>query len=333
MRPTGTSDDERRPPGRRWVSLLLEALADALDGTSWTGIAAYGDQHNNELIEVRMDDGRELMIKRSPHEWADARFDASRLAARLLRCSTDVVAPVHIQPPAGVVDRPLEIYWKVALPTLRDLWRDVPRVDRPRLFRDWGALARRVHRVRRPGFGHLRSATAGASLDVFLRHDLAHRLLPAVRGVWPAGCRSVERLLASVGRVAPRAARRGARLVHNDLHMDNVLCRREGGRVRCVGLIDLEAATGAPPESDLASAAVLHGPNFGQPLPDDWLHHLRSGYADRLDPLVARFFRAYHLVNLGFYSALVGRREHASTVARMARAAVDRLDDPVRAHA
>lgn len=333
MEPTETRSgrDRRRS---RWMATLLEALRDSLDGAPPVQVVAAGEDHNNDLFEIRLGDGRILMAKRAAHDWAAPRFEASRIASRMLRRQADVITPVHLDPPDGVTNRPLEIYWKVPLPTLADLWPEIASDERPAVLREWGGLLRRTHEVRLPGFGALPGlAEANGSLGEYLRYDLAERLLPAVRSIWPDGRRSVQRLVAAIDRIAPAADARGARLVHNDLHMGNVLCERRAGRVRCVGLIDFEAAAAGPPETDLASAAVLHGPSFGQRLDRGWFEHLRDGYGDRLLAGALLFFRGYHLVNMGFYSALVDRPDHAHNVARLARATVERLESAALANA
>ena len=77
-------------------------------------------------------------------------------------------------------------------------------------------------------------------------------------------------------------------------------------------------AAGGPRELDLAHALVLHGPLFAQQLHDGWFEELRLGYQHPLDPFALRWFAVYHLLNLGFFSALVGDREHAAAVAEAA---------------
>lgn len=67
-----------------------------------------------------------------------------------------------------------------------------------------------------------------------------------------------------------------------------------------------------------------HGPLFCHPLPEGWARWLREGYGSEPEPFALAFYRAYHLANLGYYSALVGHGEHAREVARA-------LDAEVRA--
>src|SRR5690606_27186047 len=94
----------------------------------------------------------------------------------------------------------------------------------------------------------------------------------------------------------------------------NVLCRVDDGTPTCVGLLDLDGASGAPPESDLARFDVLHGRLFGQPIERPVRERMREGYRGSIDETVLAFFRTAHLANLGFHSALVGDVEHAADV-------------------
>ena len=105
-------------------------------------------------------------------------------------------------------------------------------------------------------------------------------------------------------------------LVHNDLHMGNVLCAEQGRGIRCVGVLDLEWAIAGPPESDLARVQVLHGALFGQPLDGPWFEAVLAGYRDPLDAFALTFYRAYHLLNLGYHAALAGHDGHAAAVRR-----------------
>jgi aminoglycoside phosphotransferase (APT) family kinase protein len=107
--------------------------------------------------------------------------------------------------------------------------------------------------------------------------------------------------------------------------MANVLCRVEDGEIRCVGFLDLEAALAGPPEADLAKIGIYHGPLFGKPLNGCWFERVWEGYGKPLDPIVLAFFRAFHLVNIGFHSAFTGNKAHAGEIARAAQEEVDAL--------
>ncbi len=311
-----------------YVAAVLALLADEL-GDAVPLETVFRGESSNDVAEVRFSDGRTLMVKRARLAGAVERFETSRLASRLLRERTDVVAPRHIELPAFPGDRPGLAYWRIELPTLERLWPMVTDAAHAAALRSWGALVRRIHGVRLPGHGLLPvAASEHVELAEFLTADLEERLRPSVAGGWPAGLRSVDGLIEAVPAVAARAAGDGGRLVHNDLWYANVLCEADGDDIRCVGVLDLEDALAGPTELELAKIEVLHGPLFGAELPGRWLSRLRDGHGGAPDPLALGFFRAYHLVNMGFHAAVVGFREHADEVARTAERELDALDRP-----
>jgi len=309
------------------IPSVIEALTEDI-GSSHPLAVRFRNQHSNDIAEVDFDDGRTLMVKRGRHAWARQRFAAARRAADLLRDQAQVVAPTPLSLPDGLDERPLEVYWRIPLCTLRELWPVVPPEARPAVMRSWGQLVRRIHRVSLSGYGPLgESAHEALRLGAFLQADLGERLLPAVRWAWPRGVGVIERLLALTAAVEEEVGEGRSTLVHNDLHMENVLCEVAGGTVRCVGVLDLEAAFAGPPEADLAHSEVLHGPLFFNALPGAWFEHLCEGYRQPLNAAVAGFFRVFHLVNLGFYAAFIGHRGHADDVARAAYEALKPLED------
>jgi aminoglycoside phosphotransferase (APT) family kinase protein len=281
------------------------------------------ERHTNPRLEIRYDDGRTLIIKRGQAEWVRQRFSASGAACGLLRRRTGVVAPEPIPLPISDLHPPLEVYWRVELTPLADVWPGLDAATRARALRDWGRLLRRVHRVKPRGHGALPHAErAAGSLQAHLAADLGERLLPAVRQTWPGGVDVLEALIDAVPAVASRAG--APVLLHGDPHQGNVLCRVEDTKVRCVGVIDLEAAWGGPPEADVAVAELIHGPLF-DPLPDGWTAEFRHGYGEVLDDAAIAFYRAMHLANLGYHAALTGLHDHAADVLGAARAAVSEL--------
>jgi aminoglycoside phosphotransferase (APT) family kinase protein len=277
-------------------------------------------RHTNPRLEVRCRDGRTLVIKRGEEEWVRQRFAASRAACGLLRRRTSIIAPEPILVPEAERHPPLEVYWKVELVPPADVWPRLDARDRTRALRDRGRLLRRIHRVRPRGHGALpRAERAAGSLEARLATDLGDRLLPAVRQTWPEGMDVVGALVDAVPAVAARAG--GPVLLHGDPHQGNVLCKVEGKKIRRVGVIDLEAAWGGPPEADVAVAELIHGPLF-HPLPDEWTAEFRRGYREALDGAAIAFYRAVHLANLGYHAARTGLHAHAADVLNAARAAV-----------
>lgn len=298
---------------------LPEPLIDSLqewvasrDGAEMTGVS-YA-QHSNDVAELMFDDGRSLMVKRGRYNWVSGRFANSRAAAGVLRDEVGLKAPDPLDLPAGIDDAPLEVYWRIELPTLAQIWPSLNGKERSRALRSWGVMLRRVHSTDLEGWGPLSGAGRQATLEAFLRVDVDGRLMPAVYGQWPDAGAAVEALARAGPRLAASAEGRTPVLVHGDVHMGNILCEPAGDGPRCVGLLDLEAATTGLAESDIAIAEVLHGPLFNQPLARGWEQHVLEGYGERPDPYAVRFFRGFHLANLGFFSALVGDVEHAAEV-------------------
>jgi aminoglycoside phosphotransferase (APT) family kinase protein len=224
-----------------------------------------------------------------------------------------VLAPRHLDVEQDVRGRPIEAYWRIPFPTLREVWPALPQRRRPQALRSWGALLRRVHRVKLAGHGTLESAAHQPhALADFLDAELRGRLMPSLAGVWPAAHALAARLAADVREVDARCAGRPVVLLHNDFHMGNVLCERRPRSIRCVGVIDLETAWAGPVEADVAQLQVLHGDAFGAPLPGDWSVHFLDGYASALDPAVLAFFRVLHRLNLGYFAASRGWWAHVA---------------------
>ncbi|MBW3571224.1 MAG: aminoglycoside phosphotransferase family protein [Gemmatimonadetes bacterium] len=274
--------------------------------------------HSNDRVQIRFSDGRTLVVKRARHRWAAPRFSVSRRACEIIARRTGIVAPRPLPLPAPPDGMPAEAYWRIDRPTLADVWPQLRAGERVWALRHWGRLAARLHGIRFPAHGSLLQGGT-QPLSGYLREDLGQRLLPAVRAHWPQGVALVERLLERTDGVAARADAGGV-LVHNDLHMQNVLCERRKHSARSVGVLDLEAAIAGPPEAELAQMEVLHGPLFGKELPQGWMDEVMRGYGRATDPVLRAFFRAVHLLNMGFHAAFVGWHDHAADVLRLAQA-------------
>lgn len=308
------------------VAQLLETLPDAGSTDPGRVRVRYLDVYSNDLAEVRLPDGRTLMVKRGRYGWARSRYEVSRRASGLLRDRRAAVVPEPLPIPEGLDDRPLEAYWRIDLPTLQEAWPRLSAAQRERALRSWGRLLRRVHQIHLPGHGPLTDDALVGSLQATLRADLEERLLPAVWAEWPEGSEPVERLLGALPSLAAAVGDRPAVLIHHDMHMGNVLCEPDDQGVRCVGLLDLETCRAGLAEADLAGAEVHHGPLFSQPLAAGWTQLLHQGYDAALHPLALDFYRSYHLANMGFYSALVGHHEHAAEVGAALRAGIASLE-------
>lgn len=299
---------------------LLKTAAEQVGGARPREVV-HRDKHSNDVAEVRFGGGRTLMVKRARHypETAAQRFETARCAARILRERARVVAPEHLPLPPDEDGVPVEAYWRIPLPVLAELWPEIPAHRRAGVLRSWGELVGRMHAAPAAEAG-VRRVTADR-----LREDLEGRLLPAIAWPWPAALPTAERLAAAIPKLAARMDARPPVLVHGDLHMGNVLCSRDDGEARCMGVVDLEEAFVAPAEAEWATMEVLHGPLFGQPLPEGWLAEARTGYARELDPVLLPFFRAVRLLNMGFHAAVTGLTDHAEDVARAAEREADSL--------
>jgi aminoglycoside phosphotransferase (APT) family kinase protein len=315
-----------QPNAQRLSRDLLRSLVGSVAEGTWPPREiVHRDQHSNDFAEVRLTNGRSLVVKRARFEWAGSRFATSRIAAGLIRAGTDVAAPAPLPLPRDLDEQPIEVYWRIDLPTLQELWPALGRAGRREALRSWGELTARIHAVRLDGFGPLSDpSTPERSLSRYLREELEDRLLPAVSWEWSNAEPIVEGLIAEIPEIEQRVGG-ASRLVHNDLHMGNILCQDDEELPRCTGVVDLEAAIAAPPEADIAIMQVHHGPLFAQRLNGKWFTRVREGYSEPLDPFAIDFFRTYHLINMGFYSAIVGHKGHASRVARMAAGELEKL--------
>lgn len=310
---------EAEPHGAVELEALVPEILDRVaDPEATVGHEIHRhDRHSNQVLEVRLRDGRILVIKAGTGPGAMARFRASAHAARLARDRAGLAAPRHLAV-RDLGERPILVYWWLPGPTLEEVLDGVRGEERERLLADWGSLVARLHQVTLLGFGPL-PPPAGATLGRFLEEDLGERLAGPVAHHLPEGTPSIDRLLEEVREVEERHPG-PATLVHSDLFDRNVLCRANGEPVRCVGLLDFEDAFAGPAEADLAKAEVLHGPLFGQQWDPSWLDSFLAGYGRWPDPFLMGYFRTWNLLNMGFHAALSGWEDHARHVARVASA-------------
>jgi aminoglycoside phosphotransferase (APT) family kinase protein len=310
-------------PGRLVRSILRSTLGMQGRTPSYT-LVNHG-HYSNDLAEVALADGRTLIVKRGRYPWSSTRFRTARIAANLLRQHTDLIAPLPLDLPGGLGDRPLDAYWRIDLPTVSGRWGMLPLSAQRLTMRSLGAMIRRVHQVQLAGHGPLAAAQERpAPLSLALAEDLGGRLMPAIAAQWREGIPLVEALLEIIPEAARRAPTEGV-LLHGDLHSGNVLWNGDASDPRCVGLLDLEDAHGGPKESDLARLSVIHTELFEQPLASGWFEWVKEGYGTEVDSLLLRYYRVHHLVNLGYHSASIGHQWHASQIAAAARGEVAAL--------
>ena len=303
------------------VASALRVMAPSIASATVSTVTAHPTQGNG-VWEVALDDGRRLMVKQAaePGEVRAADYARAARIARIWR-EADICVPELREVPEG--DAPTAAYWRLSAPTLRTLWPRLSPHVRAEVLCDWGVLLRRMHDATPPAAGEaLERYTTDALADLSLR------LRAQIGWVWPDFLPIFERLRALVPALEDRTTAAPV-LLHNDLHMSNVLCRPEGRgplgptQIRCIGAIDLEDAALGLAESDLGRIAACHHPLFGRPLDGRALHRIAEGYARPLDPLLIAFFRAYHLVNVGYHRAHCGQRACLQDIAEV-------IDEDVR---
>lgn len=305
------------------ISFLEEIVLQSIKERDQKGKKTYISEvkkvtcHTNTILHVELNDGRRIVIKQSSFDWAYPRFYSAWQASRLLRNHNSVLAPSHIYIPPEKVQKPTLVYWYMPHPTLEDVWPDLSLEQRRSAIKSLGTLLRKMHATPLEGYGLLQDDYMFCSLSSFLRDDLQERLNPPMYAHWTAGLTVLDTLSEMATRTFETD--RNAKLVHNDMHLGNVLCEVEPKEVTCLGFLDLEEAKGGRWESDIASALILHHPLFE----DDenrleWLQGfgdlLQEGYGREPDPEVLHFFKMYHLLNLGLFSALNGEDNHAGLI-------------------
>ncbi|HEX2167154.1 MAG TPA: aminoglycoside phosphotransferase family protein [Longimicrobiales bacterium] len=319
-----TLDTVRRNEIPVWLSDVMPALADAGRGARPARIRSHGG-HSNDIHELTFSDGRVLLVKRARHDWIGDCFSAAARAARLVSDGSDIIVPHPLPLSCDPGGMPVQAYWRIELPTLAQLWPALSADARSAALRSLGALVRRLHDIQAPGWGPLYQRNPAQDPGVELERDLRLRLLPAVIAHWPQGVGLLEQLIAAIPAVRPLHANRPA-LVHDDLHLGNVLCRIRDERVECVGLLDLDDVGGGAAESDIAVFDVLHSPLFEREIPSAVRRHLRTGYGERLDERLIEFHRCAHLANQGFSSGLLEHSEHAAAIAAELKRRLRRLE-------
>lgn len=263
--------------------------------------------YSNRIVRLNLEDGRSLMIKRGRYSWMGQRFKSSRRASFLLRQHSPLVVPEHLPISKGDDNMPVLAYWYIPLPTLKTLWPGMSDTQRKELLRKMGRMLRIMHRIETDRYGPLgNDQRNGRSFSEFMEYDLQERLKPASWAHWPDAIPLIDRITGMISHLPGQSGKPS--LVHNDLHLDNILCRTDGDEIRCVGLLDLEEAGGGRFESDLASALVLHQPLFSREQEknrwlEDFDRYLLEGYGREPDPELMRFYRGYHLLNMGFFFA------------------------------
>lgn len=276
---------------------------------------------SNNLVRFTFEDGRKIIIKQSQYDWARPRFNSARNASKLIRRKSSVIAPKHITIPDEVVEYPTMAYWYLPYPTLKELWPQLSPSQRKQASKSLGHILRQVHQITVGEYGLLHEERSYESASDFMFSELHDRLKPSIAAYWPEILPMVDRLI-TIAKNLPDNENNAA-LVHNDMHLGNIVCKIQDDKIQCIGLLDLEEATGGIWESDIASAMTLHHPLFfsstlqGNRL-EEFGQSITEGYEKEPDPKLLRFFRIYHLVNLGYFSAMNDDRHHAKRIGKKA---------------
>lgn len=289
---------------------------------SITSLSGY----SNNMVRLNLSDGRALMVKCAQYDWAGPRFQSSRRASELLQQETSVITPEHVPIDGRVENKPVLAYWYIPLTPLEDVWADLTFKKKVRGIRSLGKLLREVHRVKVDRLGSLsQKEPSFDSINSYMESDLLERLKPAVWAKWYDAVPVLDQL-AQMASGLPQED--DTVLVHNDMHLGNVLCEQNGDELKCVGLLDLEAAEGGNRVSDIASTTIMYNPLFfGKETEwlEDFDHYLQEGYGEQVDPFLLHFFQTYHLLNLGFFSILNDDRLHARQTLELAQETLHKI--------
>lgn len=298
---------------------VLLALKDEVGHTRPTGLQ-LASRSNDQLIIV-FEDGRELVVKRLLHEYLRSarRLQlAQKLSDELEK--QGIQSPRYLPLPEHLVSRGVRVYWRIALPTLEDVWPHLSVSSRKSTLKSAGVLIRTIHSIR-----PLPSDESDQDVAQNLKCDIENRLLRASYAHWPAGVPALIGLADLVSTFSRRINRLPSVLLHGDLHTGNLLCDPRSRPIQCTGILDLDDVATGPGEMDIAILEVNHGSEFGRPLSTFDLGDIMAGYGCASDTIARRCFRAYRLLNMGYHAAWTGMHEHAFSVARAAQHEVDCL--------
>ena len=311
-----TTRDVQRQSGagaqRRQTERVLRHVLPDVAGGCGVEHVVHDFRGSNDLLRVRVG-SRHLMLKRGLEPWSWDRFRTARVAARLITEQTDVRAPEYLPLPETVGGWPVLAWWRLEHPTLDELWPTLDAGARADALASLGRLLARLHGIAMEGWGPPRPSQRRMSGRPFLLEDLEARLRPAVIGSWPEALPLVDEaaeLVATSWTCDPQAC-----LAHNDVHLSNVVCTVEDEGVRCVGLLDLEAAGGALPEADLSYLALVHSAPMAGDLGRGWMRRVLAGHGRAADERLMRTFRLHHILNIGIHAALAGDHERARHLA------------------
>lgn len=270
-----------------------------------------------EVFEIEGDDGRTVILKAYADEPAWKLRKEAFVAARFARVA-EVPRWLVVDESRALLPRRFVVMTRLPGGSLRDRFG---RKGSAALFRDMGALLRRLHDVSMPRHGYLLEADVAEPFDTNAARMAAafEAKFRDFRG-WggdPALCERIARFVAA--RADALAECDGAVLCHNDFHPGNVLAAEtHDGGWRLSGVVDFENAVAGDPLFDLAKALdyTAHECPAGRaPLAEGYGPLERPGAAEALEA-----YRAYHKLELLNWFKVIGEgrfRGSASLLAEL----------------
>lgn len=248
-----------------------------------------------DVFEIEGDGGRAVILKAYADEPA-WKLRKEAFVAGLFASVAEVPRWLVIDETRARLPRRFVIMTRLPGASVRDRFG---REGASALFREMGALLRRLHAVSMPRHGYLLGADVAAPFATnaawmaaaFEAKYRDFRGWGGDRGL----CARIEGFVAA--RAASLAECDGAVLCHNDFHPGNVLAAQEpGGEWRLSGVIDFENAVAGDPLFDLAKAldyTAHERPSGRDPLAEGYGALERPGAAEAVE-----VYRAYHKLEL-----------------------------------
>lgn len=248
-----------------------------------------------DVFEIEGDGGRAVILKAYADEPA-WKLRKEAFVAGLFASAAEVPRWLSVDESRARLARRFVIMTRLPGTSLRDRFG---REGAPALFREMGALLRRLHAVSMPRHGYLLEADVAepfASNAARMEAAFAAKYRD-FRG-WggdQALCGQIERFVAA--RTPALAESDGAVLCHNDFHPGNVLAAAgPDGAWRLSGVIDFENAVAGDPLFDLAKAldyTAHECPSGRDPLAEGYGALQRPGAAEAIE-----VYRVYHKLEL-----------------------------------
>ena len=296
---------------------LAAELAASLDEPFSARHVRRFENVSADVFEIVGDGGRGVILKAYADEPAWKLRKEAFVAGRFASVA-EVPSWLLVDESRSRLPRRFVVMTRLPGASLRDR---IGREGSAALFRDMGALLRRLHDVSMPRHGYLLETDVAEPFDTNAARMAAafEAKFRDFRG-WggePALCGRIERFVAV--RAAALAECDDAVLCHNDFHPGNVLAAEtHDGGWRLSGVVDFENAVAGDPLFDLAKALdyTAHECPAGRaPLAEGYGPLERPGAAEALEA-----YRAYHKLELLNWFKVIGEgrfRGSASLLAEL----------------